>query len=280
MLNSLEIESQLIKLGFEQHVTHERINGFTRNDIDSSLYVKTPSGNSTLEYVAKNPLVIHSKYKAHEDSFPNEDVGVYPDWNKYFHSTGLKGFDKRIHKGKSEIYYGIAIGIENENALEKFVEWLSRTFISAKPSLSEYEDIENAKDELYEAPETIREALILARKGQGQYRAELIDYWNICSVSDVTLQSFLRASHIKPWRDSNNSERLDKYNGLLLNPILDVAFDKGFISFSNEGKILISEALNGKENELFISAEMSLKKVEAEHINYLEWHRRNIFKKL
>ena len=146
--------------------------------------------------------------------------------------------------------------------------------------MSEYEDIKNTEDELDEAPETIRKALIMARIGQGQYRTELINYWNTCSVSDVTLQSFLRASHIKPWRDSNNSERLDKYNGLLLNPILDVAFDKGFISFSDDGKILISEILNGKENELFISKEMSLKKVETEHINYLEWHRRNVFKKL
>jgi putative restriction endonuclease len=90
--------------------------------------------------------------------------------------------------------------------------------------------------------------------------------------------SFLRASHIKPWRDSDNVERLDRYNGLLLNPTLDVAFDRGYISFSDEGKILISDALSGNEKALFISSEMSLKKVDLEHHKYLEWHRRNIFK--
>jgi predicted restriction endonuclease len=57
-----------------------------------------------------------------------------------------------------------------------------------------------------------------------------------------------------------------------------VAFDQGFISFSDEGTILISEVLNGAEKELFISPEMSLKKFEAEHCKYLQWHRQNIFK--
>ena len=120
--------------------------------------------------------------------------------------------------------------------------------------------------------------LIQARKGQGSYRDELMAYWGECSVSDVTLPCFLRASHIKPWRDSDNVERLDRYNGLLLNPTLDVAFDQGYISFSDEGEILVSNALSGKVKALSISSEMSLKKVDLAHHKYLVWHRRNIFK--
>jgi putative restriction endonuclease len=277
MLNSLEIEQHLKEIGFRQHITHARINGFIRDDIKNPLYVKTPSGNTTSEFVTTNPLVIHSEYKNQKESILKL-VGIYPDWSNYYHNSNLKEFNRRKNKGENRIYYGIAVDVESEKALEGFVGWLSGTLLSVKPSASEYEDIENAKDNLNDASETTRVMLIQARLGQGKYRDELINYWEECSVSDVSLLSFLKASHIKPWRDSNNFERLDKFNGLLLNPILDEAFDQGFISFSDDGKILISQALNGKEKQLLISPEMSLKKIEAEHLKYLEWHRDNIFK--
>jgi putative restriction endonuclease len=276
MLNSLEIESQLKTLGFTQRIDNKRINGFVHDDIKYPLYVKTPSGNSKSESVVKNPLVIHSQYEGQKQSL-SEIKGIYPDWENYYRNSNMKSFDKP-NNSKSKSYYGIALNIENEKALKNFVTWLSGSLLFAKPSASEYEDIENAKEELSKTPETTREMLIQARKGQGSYRDELMAYWRECSVSDVNLPSFLRASHIKPWRDSDNVERLDRYNGLLLNPILDVAFDQGYISFSDEGKILISDALSGKEKALSISSEMSLKKIDLEHHKYLEWHRRNIFK--
>jgi hypothetical protein len=50
----------------------------------------------------------------------------------------------------------------------------------------------------------------------------------------------LRASHCKPWRDSDDSERLDGENGLLLTPSIDHLFDRGFISFENNGRLLVS----------------------------------------
>lgn len=278
MLNSLEIEQYLKEFGFRQHIDHERINGFVHDGIKYPLYVKTPKNNAKSNVVEKNPLVIHSEYKTQRGSISELD-GIYPNWIDYYYNSNLKNFDKKINTVQTEIHYGIALNIENEKALKNFVDWLSGSFLSAKPSASEYEDIENAKDELSKIPETTREILILARKGQGPYRDQLINYWGECSVSDVNLPGFLRASHIKPWRDSDNVERLDRYNGLLLNPTLDVAFDKGYISFSDEGKILISDALSGKEKALSISSEMSLKKVDLDHHKYLEWHRRNIFKK-
>ena len=51
----------------------------------------------------------------------------------------------------------------------------------------------------------------------------------------------LKASHIKPWNISDDYERLDEYNGLLLTPNLDAAFDSGLISFDKDGVILISK---------------------------------------
>lgn len=63
--------------------------------------------------------------------------------------------------------------------------------------------------------DTEKKAIVLSRIGQGTFRKELINYWGCCSVSGITSTWILIASHIKPWRVSNNNERLDVYNGLL-----------------------------------------------------------------
>jgi len=59
-------------------------------------------------------------------------------------------------------------------------------------------------------------------------------------VTGVENSVRLIASHCKPWRDSNNEERLDGENGLLLTPTIDHLFDRGFISFENNGRLLVS----------------------------------------
>ena len=58
------------------------------------------------------------------------------------------------------------------------------------------------------------------------------------------MPTLLRASHIKPWRAASGAERLDKFNGLLLTPNLDLAFDQGLISFDDHGQILLGEDLD------------------------------------
>jgi HNH endonuclease len=71
---------------------------------------------------------------------------------------------------------------------------------------------------------TTKKALIDCRVGQGIFRENLITYWKArCAITGLSLTALLRASHIKPWRDSNNSERLDPFNGLLLSPSYDAA---------------------------------------------------------
>ena len=91
---------------------------------------------------------------------------------------------------------------------------------------------------------TEKEALGTARIGQGQFRRDLQRLWKACAVTGCRELSLLRASHIKPWSASTDAERLDPYNGLLLVPNLDVAFDSGYISFLDNGKILISSRLH------------------------------------
>lgn len=67
---------------------------------------------------------------------------------------------------------------------------------------------------------TEKDSIVKSRIGQGIFRKGLIEYWHGCAISQCPLTWMLIASHIKPWRDADNQERLDPYNGLLLLPIM------------------------------------------------------------
>ena len=118
--------------------------------------------------------------------------------------------------------------------------------VSAAPIYRDAEaDIESQRAHLEQTEPTTREALIQARRGQGMFREQLIFVWaGKCAVTKCTAQPLLRASHIKPWRDSTDAERLNRYNGLMLSPNLDAAFDRGLISFSDQGAVMISTQLS------------------------------------
>ena len=121
-------------------------------------------------------------------------------------------------------------------------------------------------------------ATIKTRIGQAKFRQKLLGYWSGCSVTGCKVYEVLKASHIKPWSEATDSERLNTYNGLLLTPNLDSAFDSGFISFKNNGEILISKQLSNADNAILnIKASMRLKKVERGHWTYLKYHREKKF---
>ncbi|MFS2942465.1 HNH endonuclease [Bacteroides fragilis] len=122
-----------------------------------------------------------------------------------------------------------------------------------------------------------KETIILSRIGQGKYRDELIKIWNGCAISGFNDTRFLIASHIKPWAKSTNHEKIDKYNGLLLLPTYDKLFDLGFISFDDKGKIIISKYLKEYE-KLGINEHIAIA-IKSENIQYLRYHRDNIFKR-
>lgn len=88
--------------------------------------------------------------------------------------------------------------------------------------------------------ETEKAALVLARRGQGRFKDNVRRIETACRITGVDRIEHLRASHCKPWRDCDNSERLDGENGLLLTPSIDHLFDRGFISFERTGRLLIS----------------------------------------
>lgn len=127
---------------------------------------------------------------------------------------------------------------------------------------------------------TERDAIVKARIGQGRFREYLIEYWSCCAVTGCKEIPLLRASHIKPWARATLEERLSMYNGLLLSPTIDLCFDSGYVSFDDNGRLLVSESLSLDDAaRLGISPEMHLLRIDPEHLKYLQYHRENIFKR-
>lgn len=124
---------------------------------------------------------------------------------------------------------------------------------------------------------TEAERLVVQRIGQNIFRDRLIDYWESrCPLTGITDKALLRASHIVPWKDcTSNAERLDVHNGLLLSALWDAAFDRGLVTFGDEGSPQFSPALSDiGRSALHWQAPLQL---TAKHRKKLAWHRDNIW---
>lgn len=125
---------------------------------------------------------------------------------------------------------------------------------------------------------TEKDSIVKSRIGQGIFRKGLIEYWHGCAISQCPLTWMLIASHIKPWRDADNQERLDPYNGLLLLPNYDKLFDLGYISFNSKGMIMYSRLLDKFDRETIgLTNNLHLVKLEEQHLKYLKYHNDNCF---
>jgi hypothetical protein len=127
--------------------------------------------------------------------------------------------------------------------------------------------------------ETEKSQMSKARRGQGVFKSNVRMYETFCRVTGMTHRSHLIASHIKPWSKSSDLEKLDGCNGLLLSPHVDHLFDKGYISFANDGSVIKSSKL---PTETFVT--WGLNPVPAQPFNnrqiaFLEYHRTERLKK-
>ena len=128
---------------------------------------------------------------------------------------------------------------------------------------------------------TEAERLIIRRVGQDIFRHGLLEYWDgRCAITGLDMPDLLRASHIKPWADCDtDAERLDVYNGLLLAPHLDAAFDSGFITIAEDGTVVISDALPaGARSVLALNGPLNVHSLHRTHERYLPWHRARTFR--
>ena len=128
---------------------------------------------------------------------------------------------------------------------------------------------------------TEAERLVVQRVGQDIFRRGLLEYWDgRCAITGLDVPDLLRASHIKPWADCDtDAERLDVFNGLLLAPHLDAAFDSGFITIAEDGTVVISDALPaGARSTLVLDGPLNIHGLHRAHERYLPWHRSRIFR--
>lgn len=127
-----------------------------------------------------------------------------------------------------------------------------------------------------------KQMLYYARIGQGKYRKQLLEEISCCPFTLVDDKHLLIASHIKPWKNSTNEEKLDPKNGFAFTPTYDRLFDQGYISFTDNKELLVSPWLSKANiSRLNLEAGMVIAKlpgIDDTRKRYLAYHRKNIFK--
>jgi hypothetical protein len=123
--------------------------------------------------------------------------------------------------------------------------------------------------------------VIEARRGQGRFRLNVEGVEQACRVTGVTDPRLLRASHIKPWRScATSAERLDGNNGLLLCPNVDHLFDRGYISFQDDGRILVSPLVDAAQIArlgVTTAPPLNVGAFSSKQAPYLAFHRESVF---
>lgn len=120
-----------------------------------------------------------------------------------------------------------------------------------------------------------------AREGQGKYREQLLEQCRYCPITMISDERLLIASHIKPWAASTDDEKIDPYNGYMLSPLFDKLFDRGFITFTEKRRIILSDFISPYTwKQIHITNGMFIKAlpIDDKRIEYLQFHHDSVFK--
>jgi hypothetical protein len=125
---------------------------------------------------------------------------------------------------------------------------------------------------------TQKSDLLKARHGQGGFRENVERNEHSCRITGVLDRRHLWATHIKPWCECDDGEKLDGFNGLLMSPHIAHLFERGYISFSDEGDLLVSHELNPVVlRNWHIAPSLNVGAFRPEQCYFLDLHRREIF---
>ena len=114
----------------------------------------------------------------------------------------------------------------------------------------------------------------------GQYRAGVEQIEGACRVTGVMDRRHLRAVHIKTWEECRDAEKTDAHNGLLLSPHVAHLFERGYISFADDGQLLAANKLNSTVMKRWaITLPIVARSFSAKQKSYLAWHRQQVFEK-
>lgn len=238
-----------------------------------------------LKYNKKISIALHPDFNL------NLLSNKYTIYSHYDKNSNFKVFPSQNGESK----YGVSLNFNTEDELNRFLKDFenaceisqdNKTKISENQSIN----IENSNDialtedinEIFsrnDINQTEQQKLLNCRLGQGIFRNELINHWKCCSLTGCTNYKFLIASHIKPWKNCNDKERLDPNNGLLLIPNIDKAFDLGYISFNDDGTVIISNLLTNTDIiNLGLNLNQKITNLNSSHHHYLEYHRKFVLK--
>lgn len=175
-----------------------------------------------------------------------------------FDSDYFMGFDEEQHERIAIRFFMKEVGVE--------ISIPKKPILQLKDSLSIEKLIPTV---------TERQGLVTSRVGQGAYRKSIIYRWNSeCPITKFNDTQILIASHIVPWKNSTDVERLDVDNGILLSPVYDALFDRHIITFENNGQIILSSKIQTKAFEkIGVSGKERINNFSSDNFQYLERHR-------
>ena len=168
---------------------------------------------------------------------------------------------------------------ENKNLIDIY-SWKPNSLVKYKElNISKSGVVSKERQKRYTKPnKTERTGLVTSRVGQGYFRQLVKDRWeNRCPVTGSDVLKILISSHIVPWSECTDDERLDVDNGILLSPDVDALFDKHLISFSDEGELITSNAISKEElsklgirNDIIINVSVGMRKYLKRHREKME----------
>lgn len=230
--------------------------------------------------------------KALKDSYsaPRPPSRSFSEWNAGGHRVDVELFELKTPVLRDEVSGEFMSRFDEHTSPSLFTSTgtLKQIYMAHLPQdagaylLESSQMIERFEDALVtgggngkKVSKTTRDAIVKARVGQGKFRADLLKRWDgQCSLTGLANTDLLVASHIHAWSLSTNDERIDPDNGLLLAPHIDRLFDKGLISFDQEGGLLIGPKLSQRDQQvLALDRYTSLRRITKGNRIFLARHR-------
>jgi len=116
------------------------------------------------------------------------------------------------------------------------------------------------------------------RLGQTNYKKELLQQFGECPFTHIHDERLLVASHIQPFASCCQSQKFDVENGLLLSPLYDRLFDRGFITFDQRGQLKKTIWLSPDEwNKIPLDYQIQDLHLTTKRKQYLQFHETHVF---
>ena len=142
-------------------------------------------------------------------------------------------------------------------------------------------------EEVVEQPRLLEEVLMNRKVRNRAFRSVVLRAYNkTCAFTGFSFingggRAEVQAAHIRPV-EHNGPDIIN--NGLALSGTAHWMFDRGLLSLSDDGEVLVSRHINNVDeiNRVIVSDRRALLPVQPKyrpHPGYLDWHRENCFKK-